>query len=692
MGIWNGRLWWSPILVAAGCGGGPAGPGPESGRPAGGPGLDDAARDRVVAALVAVHGEAQAERIRRGVRQAADRWQADDGDADAFAAFASEHFLADPRELADTFAHLEYALEMLDGHALTADREIGRFQDLDEGPMRPVDALLAAYGPGAHIDDDLFRTGVAFAVLLNLPLTTLDERVGEGRTWSRERWAHARLAQRFEHRLPASVIQDIDAATAAAGRYIDAYNIRMDRLVLDGGPAGYPDGTRLISHWGLRDEIRALYGREDGLPRQRLIAKVMERIVRQEIPAAVVDSGDWEWDPESNRVRRPGESEWRDSPREDDARYRHLRAVQRARAGADPYFPALPTHIDRSFARDREMSEDRVRALLESILTSPTAAKVGARIAESLGRPLEPFDLWYAGFRPSAGADEDALSRITRARYPDADAFRRDIPRILGMLGFDAETAAFLAERIVVEPSRGPGEAVGAARRDDRARLRTRVGPDGMDYKGFNIAVHEMGHTVEQVFSVTRIDHTLLQGVPNTGFTEAFAFLFQARDLELLGETADEADRLAALRALDRFWSAYEISGVALLDVAIWHWMVDHPGAGPAETRDAMVALAREIWNRYYAPVFGVTDVVLPAIYSHIIAYGLYTPDYPLGMIITSQVERFVRERNLATEMERMCLLGRIAPDVWMTEAVGEAVSSEALLAAAEEALARPVR
>ena len=42
-----------------------------------------------------------------------------------------------------------------------------------------------------------------------------------------------------------------------------------------------------------------------------------------------------------------------------------------------------------------------------------------------------------------------------------------------------------------------------------------------MDYKGFNIAVHEMGHNVEQVISLNDIDHTLLEGVPNTAFTEA---------------------------------------------------------------------------------------------------------------------------------------------------------------------------
>ena len=53
-----------------------------------------------------------------------------------------------------------------------------------------------------------------------------------------------------------------------------------------------------------------------------------------------------------------------------------------------------------------------------------------------------------------------------------------------------------------------------------------------MDYKGYNIAVHELGHNVEQTFSLNFVDHTLLAGVPNTAFTEAIAFVFQERDLD----------------------------------------------------------------------------------------------------------------------------------------------------------------
>ena len=98
----------------------------------------------------------------------------------------------------------------------------------------------------------------------------------------------------------------------------------------------------------------------------------------------------------------------------------------------------------------------------------------------------------------------------------------------------------------MVDPARGSGHAWGAQLRTAPAHLRTRVAAAGMDYKGYNIAVHEMGHNVEQTFSLKDIDHWLLNGVPNTAFTEALAFVFQAKDLELLGLAKPDAARRSA--------------------------------------------------------------------------------------------------------------------------------------------------
>ncbi|MBI4169395.1 MAG: hypothetical protein HY510_05595, partial [Acidobacteria bacterium] len=296
-------------------------------------------------------------------------------------------------------------------------------------------------------------------------------------------------------------------------------------------------------------------------------------------------------------------------------------------------------------------------------------------------------DIWYAGFKPRGRYEEAELDAMTRKRYPSARAYAADMPRMFEALGFPKEKARFLADHIEVEPSRGAGHALGAARRDDRAHLRTRVGTNGMDYKGYNIAVHEMGHNVEQVFSMTTIDHTLLQGVPNNAFTEALAFVFQARDLQLLG-LADGDPAAENLKTLEEFWATREIAGVGLVDMAAWRWLYDHPGSTAAQFREAVVGIARDVWGRYYASLTGARDVPLLAIYSHMVNGGMYTPDYPLGHVIAFQVElHFKKQGTLGPEFERVSRIGSLTPDAWMRQAVGAPLSAEPLLQAAAAAL-----
>jgi len=328
-----------------------------------------------------------------------------------------------------------------------------------------------------------------------------------------------------------------------------------------------------------------------------------------------------------------------------------------------------------------------VKQLFESVLTAPLGPRVGKLIASRLGRPLEPFDIWYAGFKPRGKYTEAELDAITTKKYPTPAAYAADIPRMLKDLGFTTGQAAFLSDHIEVDPARGSGHAMGATRRDDKAHLRTRVGADGMDYKGYNIAVHEMGHNVEQVFSNTAIDHTLLGGVPNNAFTEALAFVFQSRDLELLGLAGQDplADRL---KALEEFWATREIAGVALVDMQAWHWMYEHPEATPAQLREAVVGIAKEVWNRHYADVFGSRDATLLAVYSHMIDAAMYTPDYPLGHLIAFQIEdHFRKVKPMGAEFERICKLGSITPDAWMRQGVGGPLSAEPLLKAATAAM-----
>jgi len=658
-------------------------------------GLESAAQ-RSIAALVAAHGETARPRAERGVRQVAKLWREEDGDAAAFEAFVQQHFAQDEARRDTMFRRLDGLHEQMYGSLLGMLLAFRWQTDLDLGPVEPYDELFAGYDPFAHVNDDFFANKIAFVVLLNFPLATLDEKLRDGPNWTPQQWAEARLADRYAKRIPAAVSQQIATAYSAADSYIASYNIWMHHLLDERGERLFPAGQRLITHWNLRDELKAQYSDPAGLPRQRMIAEVMERIVTQTIPAVVIDNPHVDWAPRANTVApaavqdsdRPKTQDAVTADREPDTRYAKLLDIYRASRLADPYSPAAPSHIARRFEEDRELPEARIEKMLVEVLSSPLMPRVAALIESRLGRPLEPFDIWYNGFRPRGTYTEAQLDEITRRKYPTADSFAADLPNVLTGLGFTPERANYLSERIAVDPARGAGHAWGAARRGDKARLRTRVGKDGMDYKGYNIAVHELGHNVEQTFSLYDVPFHGLNGVPNTAFTEALAFVFQDRDLELLGLSKPDATT-DAYGVLDDFWGALEISGVALVDMRVWRWMYAHPEATPAELREATLQIARDVWNEYFAKVFGRRDVVLLAVYSHMISSGLYLPDYPIGIMIALQIKQQVRRKgDLGGEFERMSRQGRLTPDLWMERATGAPVGPAALLAATEEALA----
>jgi hypothetical protein len=642
--------------------------------------------------LIAQHGEAQRARIERGVRQVAALWRSEDGD---LASFVKAQLIVDPKQLDATFDRLQRALESLDGHLLEIQRDLRSPLDLDTGPLLPADPLLGAYDPYAHLLDDLFAQKIAFVALLNFPATRLAERLA-GKGWTRRQWAEARLTGRFGRRVPAAVAQKITEAQSAAELYIAEYNLWMHHVVDDSGARPFPKGMRLITHWNLRDELKAAYADPKGLLKQRLIAKVMDRIVTQTIPAAVIDNPRVDWNPFSNAVT-PAQDIEADAPpprapqsdREPDTRYAHVLAIHQAHKLADAHSPLYPTAMARTFEQDSEIPESRVVAMMNEILDSPLAPKVAAVIEKRLGRKLEPQDLWYAGFKPQADHDEAALDALTRKRYPTAAAFAADMPRLLTALGFPEARAKFIADHVVVDPSRGAGHAMQASRRGDKPHLRTRVEADGMNYKGYNIAVHELGHNAEQVISLYDVDHTLLQGVPLTAITEAMAFLFQARDLELLGvgKPNAEADRL---RTLEVFWTTRQMAGVALVEIRLWHWLYDHPKATPAEVREATLVIARDIWNKRFAPLLGGKDQTLLGIYSHMLSTPLYLFQYGIGQLVAFQVEQHAKRKGappLGVDFERMTKVGKIVPDLWMQNAVGAPISTKPLLEATAAAV-----
>jgi hypothetical protein len=498
-------------------------------------------------------------------------------------------------------------------------------------------------------------------------------------------------------RIPAEISQEISRISSESELYIANYNIWMHHLLDQEGKRIFPPKMRLLTHWNLRDELKAHYTRgSDGLPSQQIIQKVMERIVDQTIPESVINNPLVDWNPFTNKVFLTDvkdsdfeisvTSEISDKS-EPNTRYLMLQKNYFAQKSADPYWPTMPNFIQRRFDQGREIPEQRVKEMFDSVLTSSLFGEIAQIIRDRLGRELEPFDIWYNGFQSRSNYSEEQLDKIVSKKYPDAPAFKKDIPRILKKLGFSQDRINEIAPFIEVDPARGSGHAWGAQMQDAAAHLRTRIGPDGMDYKGYNIAIHELGHNVEQVISINNIDYSLLNGVPNTAFTEALAFVFQARDLEILGlENEDPSGE--SMRTVNDFWATCEIAGVALVDVAVWHWMYDHPHAKPEELRDATIRISKDIWNKYFAPVYGKKDSYLLGIYSHMISYPLYLADYPLGYLIAYQIEESMKSTgSIGVEFDRIARIGKVAPDLWMVEATGAKVGPKALLSATKKSL-----
>lgn len=636
----------------------------------------------VIDEMAAKFGKEHTKRIETGVKQVEKLWRDADGNDEAFKDFCINNFIADKSDLDKAFERLEVSFETLFGTLVEQERQFQWNLQVDTGPILPIDYLLANFNLNSHVEEDLYKTKIAFFVLLNFENKSLEDALKKGDKWSRQKWAEVRLAQQFTSRVPSAVSQKKYETYVTADNYISNYNIYMHNLLNENDERLFPEGLKLITHWGLRDELKAQYAEVDGFPRQKMIYDVMQKIIFQEIPQAVIDNPDVDWKIVTNEVS--GKSS--DNSREPDTRYQMLLNVFHAERASDPYYLLYPSKIDRRFQRDREIPEKTVEKLFEDLLTSKEFKRTGQLIQKRLGRDLEPFDIWYKGFKVTSKYSESELDKIVAAKYPTVAAFEEDIPNILGKLGFDRETAEFLASKIKVDPARGAGHAMGAGRRSDNAHLRTRIPESGMNYKGFNIAIHELGHNVEQVFSLNKIDHTLLEGVPNTAFTEAFAFVFQKRDLEILGLVVEDPNA-EHLDALNQIWSAGEIAGVSLVDMKVWHWMYDNPEATAAELREAVIQIAREVWNRYFYPVIGHKDAPILAIYSHMIDGGLYLPDYPIGHIIQFQIEEYIKDKNLAVEMERMCVQGAITPNLWIKQAVGQDISVEPILKAAGKAL-----
>jgi len=171
----------------------------------------------------------------------------------------------------------------------------------------------------------------------------------------------------------------------------------MHHVLAPDGRRLFPKGVRLLTHWNLRDQIKADYSEPDrvmALARQRLIREGDGADRTQTIPKGVIDDPRVDWNPASNTVTAsPPEEVETEQMKAQGKRPPQAIGVGRARAGQRDYavLPG-PTSAPRaSSTRTRRWrpprstgtsssttrsEEQRVRALLTQVLESPLVPRV----------------------------------------------------------------------------------------------------------------------------------------------------------------------------------------------------------------------------------------------------------------------------------------------------------------------------
>ncbi len=638
----------------------------------------------VKTSLLEKFGEADSIRITRGVDCAAAIWIKSDGDADQFRDFCMKQFVPSGADLDLVFSILEQQYEVLNGHLREINLQFDYPVVTHQRTLTGIDRIFSKTKPSV----DPYASKLAFAVALNFPHYSQDEKEVLGKEWSRKEWAMVRMGDLFSDRPdPEKKIEPLTEPEELR-EYHTLYILSMDHILSPEMEILFPEGTRLNCHNGLRDEIKGLYTRQNSLERQRMINQIMMHVIHQSIPVCMIGETQLYWKPDSNEVFKKENGQWikTEFEPEADKRYRYLHYRMNSKLNDDLKYAEGSDYLSRTFEQ-RQLSKERVVELLESVVGAPERLEVAEILKERLGRDLEPFDIWYPGFQGQSNYNMDELDRIIREKYPTPAAFQQDLPNILRRLGFADSMAQFLGERVVVDPLPSAGHANGPQMRGAKAHLRTRFEPYGLNYKGYRIGMHEVGHTIEQNVAINFTDHYFLKGIPSSSFTECMADLIAYRDVVGLGVSRGYSTEERQLNALAAFWFVCELGSVALHEILVWEWFYANPGATVEELKKATLDLAKELWNKYFAEIYGVRDVELLAIYNHFLDAALYLHNYPLGNIILMQLEEYFEGRDFASEMVRMCAIGNLTPDLWMQQATGEALSSEPMLRAVRKAL-----
>ena len=295
--------------------------------------------------------------ITTGVNQVAKLWEEKDGSADDMAQFCINNFITNEEEKALCFKKVSFNFEQMSGLLVEMDRTLTWGMQIDDGPITSVDPLFSQFSLSPYVGSTLFDTKIAFWVLLNYPVYSTEECAEQGKNWDAKKWSEARLAQDFESRIPAKVAEGNHATRVDADNYISNYNIYMHNIIDEKGNRNFPEGLKLITHWGLRDELKAQYQEKEGLKRQEIIYDVMKNIITQKIPQVVINNPKVDWNIAKNTVS----GETTDNSPEPNTRYEKLRNIFLAEQKADPYNVMNNTFIARKFNSERRMTEERCK-------------------------------------------------------------------------------------------------------------------------------------------------------------------------------------------------------------------------------------------------------------------------------------------------------------------------------------------
>ena len=609
-----------------------------------------------------------------GVARVANRWQESDGDGETFKSFCIKHFITDESDRARLLDRYESALGSIGGHLYEIGRHLRRWTDLRGDEMPEVDNLMAMFDPCPDLSDQFYKQKIAFIALLNFDRPDLSTMLDQGDSWSTDKWAEVRAGWAFGPRIPAEVNDRARKLEHDADMFVSEFHVPVGCMIDDEGKSWFEKDRKLIAHWLIREEIKAGYTEDNGINKQRALSWVMGRHIDGTLPKSVMNSTcEGKWDPRKNTI---------DGIEQTDilgpVRYEQLLSQRSVANDYDIYFEEHPTAIARKFDLEREIPEKSVEALMIELLEAPVRKDIAKLLSKQLGRPLESFDIYLEDISESGSAAE--LDEKVTAKFKDELVFQDKLPEVLRDLGYSDEDAEFLGTRVNVEIARGAGHAMRPGIPEYHAWLRTNRLDDRLGWDGFDTAMHELGHNLEQLISTHFVPRPLLRNVPNTACTEAFAFLYQNKAREVVGIQEDDETKAFAVASIEGLLSACQIAGPSLVELYTWRWLYENPETTPEVLRDKMISIADDVWNKYFKDQFGEDPYHILAAYQHMIGYPLYLADYTIGHVISHQIKSHMRGKDLAAETKRICSIGRLTPDLWMKRAVGNGISAKQLI------------